>query len=575
MILKQEQLILDFIETEEFFDSKTLQQLINVKKNRAGTIKDVILKLGLQSEKDLTVFLKKYYSSISFKLPELNLIEKQVLSILPERFILDNAVIPFSFKNENSIYLGMVDTTDIWLIRIIENYISNEISPIPILQEEFNTYKEELEYISINNQNTEHDKKADQDALNEDDINRLRDMASLAPVIHLIEEIITQALEQNASDIHFIASARELRLKFRIDGLLIEQNPILKSMEKAVISRLKILSNLDISETRIPQDGSISTKVAGKDLDLRIATMPIIHGEGAILRLLRKDLAYASLEEIGFSKSVFHSVKTVINNSEGLFLVTGPTGSGKTTTLYAALKELIRPELNICSIEDPVENVLDNITQIEVNNATGLTFPKALKSLLRQDPDIIMLGEIRDSETAEIASRAALTGHLVLSTLHANNALLAIDRLIELGIDLGVLSSIFKGVMAQRLVPKLCNSCKQPAVMSEEKIDFINTFFNTNIKNSKKHDFYEKVGCKHCSHTGYNGRVLLSEILVLNHKNIKIIYDRANQESNLKISSESFAYEPMIEQGVVLLQQGLISIDDLTKFVPPAEAINI
>lgn len=316
------------------------------------------------------------------------------------------------------------------------------------------------------------------------DVELLRDAASDAPVIRFVQDALRAAVERQASDIHLRPMRGGAEMLFRVQGELERQTPPEPRQFASIISRLKILAGLDISERRLPQDGRIRANVAGRPVDIRISTMPHIHGEGAVLRLLSRELAVSGLGELGFSPAIQGQLETLFTAADGLILVTGPTGSGKSTTLHAALKQLIRPDLNVVTIEDPVEYRVDGAAQIQVDEKIGLTFPRVLRSLLRQDPDIILVGEIRDAETAKIAVQAALTGHLVLATLHTNSALAAVPRLVDMGVEPYLLGAVLRGVLAQRLVRRLCTHCRGN-------------------------------GCERCSDSGYAGRVAIGELLQL------------------------------------------------------------
>lgn len=316
------------------------------------------------------------------------------------------------------------------------------------------------------------------------DVELLRDAASDAPVIRFVQDALRAAVEQQASDIHLRPMRNGAEMLFRVQGELVQQTPPEPRQFASIISRLKILAGLDISERRLPQDGRIRANVAGRPVDIRLSTMPHIHGEAAVLRLLSRELAVSGLSELGFSQAIQGQLENLFTAADGLILVTGPTGSGKSTTLHAALKQLIRPDLNVVTIEDPVEYRVDGAAQIQVDEKIGLTFPRVLRSLLRQDPDIILVGEIRDAETAKIAVQAALTGHLVLATLHTNSALAAVPRLVDMGVEPYLLGAVLRGVLAQRLVRRLCTHCGGG-------------------------------GCEPCGHSGYAGRVAIGELLLL------------------------------------------------------------
>ncbi|HWP57284.1 MAG TPA: type II secretion system ATPase GspE [Candidatus Acidoferrales bacterium] len=340
----------------------------------------------------------------------------------------------------------------------------------------------------------------------EEDVEHLRDMASEVPVIRLVNQMLSRALESRASDIHIEPFEDQLKVRYRIDGLLHEVESPPRQLKAAIISRLKILAQLNIAERRLPQDGRIKTRIAGRDVDLRISTVPTLYGESVVIRLLDRSQIFTDLAALGFPGDVLADFNAMITKPHGLVLVTGPTGSGKTTTLYGALCKINDPAKKIITIEDPVEYQLSGVNQIQVKPQIGLTFANGLRSIVRQDPDIIMVGEIRDFETAEIAVQAALTGHLVLSTLHTNDAAGAISRLLEMGVQDYLLASSLLGVVAQRLVRRLCQRCRRLAALDPAA----RAASDLELKNGA---LWEAVGCDECAHTGYIGRIGIFELL--------------------------------------------------------------
>ena len=338
-----------------------------------------------------------------------------------------------------------------------------------------------------------------------DDLDRLRDLASDAPVVRFVNAVIERAVELGASDIHLSATAAGSRLRLRVDGILRDLEPPPPDLHAAVISRVKIMSGLDIAERRLPQDGRIRVGARGRELDLRVATMPHAHGEGVVLRLLDRAAVPLVFAPLGLSPHVVAALEAALAVPHGLVVVTGPTGSGKTTTLYAALRRLTGPERNIVTVEDPVEFHLEGINQIQVSRRIGLDFAHALRAVLRQDPDVIMVGEIRDRETASVATQAALTGHLVLATVHTNTAAGALPRLVDMGVEPFLLASTVQGAMAQRLVRRLCPDCRRPSAFAATLLG--------EAAAAGEAVAYEAVGCERCNGTGYRGRVAIAEFL--------------------------------------------------------------
>jgi len=352
----------------------------------------------------------------------------------------------------------------------------------------------------------------------------LRESAEDAPVIKLVNQIVAQAVERGASDIHLEPEGKQMRVRFRIDGVLVETATVPKRMVAGVISRVKIMSDLDIAERRLPQDGRVGLAVEGHHIDLRVVTLPSVHGESAVMRILDKQGVVLELEKLGMADGERERFRRAFHQSHGAVLVTGPTGSGKSTSLYAALGELNTPEKNIITIEDPVEYQLDGITQVQVNPKAGLTFATGLRSMMRADPDIIMVGEIRDRETAQIAVESALTGHLVLSTLHTNDAPTAVSRLVEMGIEPFLVASAIDCVIAQRLARKLCAQCKRRTIISAEVLQDHGFHAIADI------EAYDPVGCNRCGGSGYKGRIGLYEVMLVSEAIRSLTIERASAD---------------------------------------------
>jgi general secretion pathway protein E len=356
----------------------------------------------------------------------------------------------------------------------------------------------------------------------EEDVNHLRDLASEAPVIRLVNMLINRAVESRASDIHVEPFEQELKVRYRIDGVLHDVETPPRRLQAAIVSRIKIMAKLNIAERRLPQDGRIKLRLMGKEIDLRVSTLPTLYGESVVLRILDRSSIVVNLGTLGFPEDVHKEFDAVIQRPYGMILVTGPTGSGKTTTLYGALDKINSPDKKIITIEDPVEYQLFGVNQIHVKPAIGLTFANGLRSIVRQDPDVIMVGEIRDPETAEIAIQAALTGHLVFSTLHTNDASGAISRLLEMGVESYLLASSLLGVLAQRLVRRVCRTCMQPAEMPPELWREIG---------GREGDPMRAVigrGCEECANTGYHGRAGIFEFLPVTDQVKALILERAS-----------------------------------------------
>jgi general secretion pathway protein E len=386
------------------------------------------------------------------------------------------------------------------------------------------------------------------------DVHRLRDIASEAPIIRMVSQIIASAVEARASDIHIEPSQNDVEVRYRVDGVLRLARTIPQQFKAAVTSRIKIMARLDIAERRLPQDGRIRTAVRGIDIDLRVSTLPTALGESIVLRILDRSRVALEFAGLGFNPAAVAAIRKLVNRPNGIFLVTGPTGSGKTTTLYTAIKELDSTSLKIVTVEDPVEYQFPAINQVQVQPQIGLDFPAALRSILRQDPDVIMIGEIRDLETARIAIQASLTGHLVLSTVHTNSAAATVMRLIDMGVEDYLLASTLQGILAQRLVRRLCVSCAEPHpdVKIWEK--------RLNPPNGAR--LLSPRGCAHCSGTGYRGRRTISELLTLN-PDIRRAVTSATSEQALFECARASGFQTMYEDGLSAVFAGETSIEEV------------
>jgi general secretion pathway protein E len=379
-----------------------------------------------------------------------------------------------------------------------------------------------------------------------------------APVIKLINHILYQAVKQNASDIHIEPYEKELSVRYRIDGkLYIVMSPP-KRIQDALISRIKIMANLNIAEKRIPQDGRIDLRIAGKPVDIRVSILPVQFGERVVMRILDKSRSFSRLQDMDFSKRDYQVIMAAINRPNGIIYVTGPTGSGKTSTLYAVLAELNKPDVNIITVEDPVEYQMKGVSQVQVRTKIGMTFAAALRSILRQDPDIVMIGETRDQETAQIAIQAALTGHLVLSTLHTNNAPASITRLLDMGVEPYLLASSVELAMAQRLVRRLCPLCKKVYKPSASELKSI----GLDEKQAAAITFYKPVGCDECANTGYKGRLAIFEMMQMTPEIAKLTMERANT-TLLRQQAIKDGMTLLAQDGLRKVIEGLTTIEEV------------
>jgi general secretion pathway protein E len=388
-----------------------------------------------------------------------------------------------------------------------------------------------------------------------EDTGDLLDSEDDAPIIRLLNAILAESLKENASDIHIEPYEKESLVRFRLDGVLSTVLSPSAQITPLLISRIKVMSKLDIAEKRLPQDGRMSVKLGGRSIDLRISTMPSSHGERVVMRLLDKDAGKLQVDDLGMPSATSAQLDDLIRRPHGIILVTGPTGSGKTTTLYAALQQMDRQGRNIMTVEDPVEYDLPGISQTQINLRAGMTFARGLKAILRQDPDVILIGEIRDGETAEIATQSSLTGHLVLSTLHTNTAAGAITRLQDLGVDSFLLASTIRGILSQRLLRKLCHHCRQPVEPNEFNRDL--------LKLEVGHKIYEAAGCEKCNSTGYAGRQALFELVSVDAQLQTLIHENAGE---IELESKIREHVPSIrEAGFSLVRDGMTTIEEVLR----------
>jgi len=429
--------------------------------------------------------------------------------------------------DDAEVRVAMADPRDLYLRELLEGIYGRPVRPYLAKEEDilaaiYRWYEAEVDL----------EKDGDEEGItSEDDLwedpEQLRDLASEAPVIRLVNHLINQALEVKASDIHFEPFRDHVKVRFRIDGVLHDVETVPKRLQPAITSRLKLMGKMNIAEMRLPQDGRIKVREGGRDIDIRVSTLPTLFGESIVLRLLNREEVRLELSSLGLSPDHYTRFDDLITRPYGMILVTGPTGSGKTTTLYAAMNRINAPDKKIITVEDPVEYQLDGINQIHVRTQIGLTFASALRTILRQDPDVILVGEIRDHETAEIAVQSALTGHLVFSTLHTNDAASAITRLQEMGIESYLLSSCLLAVMAQRLVRKICPYCK---VLRDLPEGFFESVVNTLGEDMEfaPAQVYQGTGCPHCAGTGYSGRTGIYEFLEIDDTIRRLIMQGAD-----------------------------------------------
>ena len=537
--------IADVLVEDGLLTPKQVDELLEQQKKGGTRLLKLILEKAYVSEQDMAVSMGRVLNTPPVNLARIS-IPPDLADLLPSELAHNHKVVPVS-RLENKLFIAMADPLNVLAIDDVRRITRLEVAPM-IASEK--AIIDKLNHLAAAKGGTMEDiiedakRKADAEAEDDgnieisresiEDVNldQLAASSEEAPVIKLANLILVQAIKDRASDIHLEPFEKNVRLRYRVDGALMDATPPPKQMQLALASRFKIMSSLDIAERRLPQDGRMRVRVSGRDYDLRVSIMPTVHGEKIVLRVLDKSNLSASLDKLGLDPDTFQQVKAAVDAPHGLLLVTGPTGSGKTTTLYSALNELNSPVYNIITVEDPVEFQIPGINQVAVKKEIGLTFANALRSILRQDPDIIMIGEIRDTETAEIAIEAALTGHQVLSTLHCNDAPGAIARLDDMGIAPFLISSSVLLACAQRLMRRICAHCKEPVTYPEKMYQDLNIdpgmFEGVTLFRGR--------GCDRCKNSGYAGRMAIIEAMTVTDELRKLIISRANSRELGKIA---------------------------------------
>ncbi len=520
----------------------------------------VLVRLGYCSETAVLQALGELYQFDVVDLARADApVDVELLKDMPAKLVHRSKLIPLD-KINGSLRVATPDPFQIYAFDELRMMCGLEIKPVLAKESEINEIIKK--YFGVGGDTVSQLVDEDDDVQVVSDIREsagdLSEMADDASVIKLVNEILLEAINERASDVHIEPYENDLSIRYRVDGVLRNTNvpPQIRQLQAAIISRIKILSNLNIAERRVPQDGSFKIAVHGREIDLRISIIPMIHGEGVVMRILDKQSILLSLPDLGFDEDMLKIFEKVISQPHGILLVTGPTGSGKTTTLYAALRGIVTEAIKVLTVEDPVEYHLEGINQVNVNMKAGLTFARGMRSFLRHDPDVIMVGEIRDIETAETAVQASLTGHLVFSTLHTNDAATAMTRMLDMGVEPFLVSSSVEAVLAQRLIRTLCVHCKEP--YEPDRLDIPEDF------DPQDATIYRPSGCRECRNTGYSGRKGIFELMVMDDDIRELVLQRvsANKVRNLAV-----------EHGMILLRddgwskvrQGITTINEIVR----------
>ena len=516
----------------------------------------MLVRLGLVSERDMAEAMAEV---LGLELAEVESFPAEPVAseTLSLRFLKDSKVLPLR-EEEDRLEVAFADPTDRFVVDVVALAAGKPLLQRVALPSEIDTALERLHEPKAEDKGD--DLNADLGEVSEDDIEHLKDLASEAPVIRLVNQLIQKAVESRASDIHIEPFAEELKVRYRVDGILHEvPSPPVRSTA-AIISRIKIMSKLNIAERRLPQDGRIPLRVQGKELDLRVSTVPTMFGESVVMRLLDKESVRFDLDALGFDGGPRARLDQIMEIPYGILLVTGPTGSGKSTTLYTVLSRLNTQERKIITVEDPVEYQIPGINQIQVKPAIGMTFSGALRSIVRQDPDIIMVGEMRDLETARIAVQSALTGHLVLSTLHTNDAASGVTRLLDMGVEEYLLTSTINGILAQRLVRRLCPFCRE----SYEPLPEVAAKVRKSLPDVDAIQLYRAVGCERCNSTGYRGRLVITEVLRMTDAIRRAVLEHATATVILRLAIEE-GMATMYQDGLRKCLDGRTTLEEVLR----------
>lgn len=561
----KEKLIKVFID-KKLLKKADLEKALDAQREKGGSLSDILVNMGMISRNDLMVAL-----SHELGIPPINLsrykVDPNVIKLIPKKIAKRYQIVPIS-KMGNTLVVAMVDPLNVFAIDDIKAITGFNISPIITadrdIKDAIAQYYEESACIAIEKIVDDMKESAVMSALEDrgmeaQESSDLIKMTQDAPVVKIANLILAEAVNLKASDVLIEPLENEMRVRYRIDGTLQEAKRPPKALHSAIVSRLKVMSNLDIAERRLPQDGRFKVRLHGREVNFRISVLPSSKGEKVALRILDKSQATLDLERLGFDKKSLDYIKEGAMKPHGMILVCGPTGCGKTTTLYSILEYINSPEDNVITVEDPVEYIIDGINQVTSRPSIGLTFASALRSILRQDPDIIMIGEIRDFETVDIAIKAALTGHLVLSTLHTTTAAGSITRLLNMGVEPFLITSSMILIAAQRLVRNICHNCKEPYELDSDVAEKIG------IKSGgKKVTLYRGKGCGVCRNTGYKGRVGLIEVLTLTPK-IKTLILESSQEYKIRDQARLEGMSSLRENGITLALEGVTTIDEIVR----------
>jgi type IV pilus assembly protein PilB len=558
----------EFLVSKNLLSRDGLLEALNKQREQGGRLGEVLLQLKMLNDEDVTYALAEYLAIEYIRLDDISRLDAKLARILPENIAKRFCMVVVG-ERDNKLVVAMADPLNVIAIDTITLKMERQIKPVISSPQEIRQAIEliyhgsdveeqglrDLVQLEIGREETQKELLAE-DA--EEDEANTEAAAIQPPVIRFVDLLLRQAVKSRASDVHIEPQEHSIVIRMRVDGRLQEMVPPAKKMKAAIVTRIKILAEMDIAERRLPQDGRLKIKACGRDIDVRVSVIPTIYGEKVVMRILDAAGASHNLDQLGFEPGLLEEFKRMLSLPHGIIVVTGPTGSGKSTTLYSALNYLRDPTENITTVEDPVEYRLAGINQIQVKPEIDLDFARCLRAILRQDPDIILIGEIRDKETVEIAIKASLTGHLVLSTFHTNDAPSAISRFLYMGIEPYLLASTLNLVVAQRLVRKICDHCKEPVQLSEPVLKRL----SIDPEKAKTAVFYHGRGCNNCGGTGYRGRLPIFEFLPIDHElSEKII--AGESESQIRAAARQKGYGGLLESGVSKMWLGLTTAEEV------------
>jgi type IV pilus assembly protein PilB len=557
----------DILMEQELLDASQLSDAVAEQKKSGLPLSRLLVDMGFVSEEDIVVALSEQLGIPHIRVDNYN-IPPEVVDDVPETLARQYVLIPIS-KTGDTLTVAMADPLNIMALDDLKMFTGRNIEVMVSLASEINSAI--TKYYGEGTENAEQAiyETLQENAGNEElevvaeeeiDLSKLREEAEDTPIIQLANLILVNAIEAEASDVHIEPFEKELRIRYRVDGILTEVKSPPKSVQAALVSRLKIMSELDIAEHRLPQDGRFRIRYKGREIDFRVSSLPTYHGEKVVIRILDKEQLTLDIETLGFEEQPVEVFLQAIKNPYGLILLCGPTGSGKTTTLYATLHRLNSPDVNIVTVEDPIEYELFGVNQVQAHSEIGLTFASGLRSILRQDPDIVMVGEMRDDETANIAIKAALTGHLVLSTVHANDAPSVVTRLLDMGMEPFLVASSLVAAAAQRLMRRICPDCKEDFEPPPGALDEI----QYEAKPDEKPKFSKGRGCKKCNSTGYKGRLAVIEAM-LNAREIEDLVVTRTSAADVKRAAMKLGMKTLRQNALAKAARGLTTIDEVLR----------